>query len=434
MTKPDTPNLQDLYFEYVKDTEAPIIYHRWALLTALGAFLGRQFYLPSGIGNTFPNMYVMLIGNPGTRKSSAIKMSKKVLSAAGYSTFAAERTTKEKFLLDLEGVNEDEYLAASRGKSRKGDTNIHDILDNLNLGVGTGDHDGIPKEVFITADEFNEFAGTGNLDFISTLGALWDWDDATDCYRQRFKNSKSIAIYQPTISILGGNTHSSFQLAFPAAALGQGFISRLILVHSEPSGRKITFPKKPDEKLTVQMMEQFNYIKQTVKGAATLEPRALRALDTIYRTWQDLEDYRLKPYSTRRFTHLQKLCLICTAMRASTIISEGDVLLANTILTFTEASMSKALSEYGNSRNAVAAHTIMSALYEAKKPLTFEDIYKLVQRDLDKRDQCQDLLRNLNEAGKLQFDKASGGFLAKQKPVNNSALFTDFKLLKEYTS
>jgi hypothetical protein len=44
----------------------------------------------------------------------------------------------------------------------------------------------------------------GNLDFLSTLGALWDWDDEGATYKQRFKNSKSISIFQPTISLLGG--------------------------------------------------------------------------------------------------------------------------------------------------------------------------------------------------------------------------------------
>jgi len=426
-------SLFDLYFSYVADTEAPTIYHRWSLLSSVGAFLGRQAYLAQGLVKIYPNMYVMLIGNPGTRKSSAIKTAKRVLKGAGYDTFSAERTTKEKFLLDLEGISDEQQHFMERGGKRaKGDTGIHDILDNLNLSGGSGEHDGVPREVFITADEFNEFAGTGNIDFLSTLGALWDWDDELDCYRQRFKNSKSISIYQPTISILGGNTHSSFQLAFPSAALGQGFLSRLILVHSEPSGRKITFPKKPDEAIAVAMMEKFNAIKKTVKGEIPLDSGAKQAVDAIYRTWQDLEDYRLKSYSTRRLTHMLKLCLICAAMRCSAVITQEDVILANTILTYTENSMSKALSEFGNSRHATASHAIMTALYESKKAIPFEDLWKVVQRDLEKRENLQDLLRNLSEAEKINFDKAAGGFLPKQKPVNSRALYVNLNLLKEY--
>lgn len=431
---PKNHELFDLYFRYVEDTEAPIIYHRWSLLTGVGAFLGRQFYLSTGLGRTFPNMYTMLVGNPGTRKSSAIKTSRRMLSTAGYSTFSADRTTKEKFLLDLEGItDEDEYLAKVGGRAKKRDESPRDILESLGLVTGDSGHDGIPKEVFIVADEFNEFAGTGNIDFLSTLGSLWDWDDENLTYKQRFKNSKSISIFQPTISLLGGNTHTSLQATFPAAAIGQGFLSRLILVHSEPSGRKITFPRKPDESIAVRMGELFNTIRNEVKGEATFTKMAEQALDTIYRTWKDIEDYRFKHYSTRRFTHLQKLCMITAACRLSVKIDIQDVILANTILTFTEKDMPKALGEYGKDPNSEAKQNLMAHLYEAKEPQSYNQLYKVVQRDILKQSMMPELIASLMHAGKIQEVPIghTKGYLAKQKPVDDRASYVDLKLLKE---
>lgn len=425
-------DLFSLYFKYVEETESPLIYHRWSLITAVGAFLGRQFWFPDGDGKIFPNQYVMLIGNPGTRKSTAIKKISKILRAAGYDKFAAEKTTKEKFLLDLEGAEDDYVQTADRKRSGSGGPSARDVLATMDLDDGSESHDGVPREVFVTADEFNEFVGTGNLDFLSMLGALWDWDSETSTYKHRFKNSKSISIYQPTISILGGNTHAGFQAAFPEAAIGQGFLSRLVLVYSEPSGRKITFPPKPDERLAVTLMEKLNIIKKTVTGEATRTNQATNALDTIYRTWQDLEDGRFKSYSTRRFTHLKKLCLVVAAMRGVTRIDIQDVTLANSILHYTESSMPKALGEYGRSRNSIATHNLMTALYETKKPLTIEELYKVVQRDLDKKDQISDLLKNLSEAGKIIWIKDAQGFLPRQQKVNARAVFVDMRMLKEY--
>lgn len=101
-----TPSLFDLYFDYVRDTEPPVIFHRWSLLSSLGALLGRQVWIPFGSFRIFPNQFVMLIAEPGARKSTAIKTARKLLSKAGYDKFAAEKTSKEKFLLDLEGVEE----------------------------------------------------------------------------------------------------------------------------------------------------------------------------------------------------------------------------------------------------------------------------------------------------------------------------------------
>lgn len=429
----ETDNLFDLYFSYVADTEPPTIYHRWSLIAGVGAFLGRSYWMPFGSTRIFPNQYVMLIGNPGTRKSTAIKTSRRILSAAGYTSFAAEKSTKEKFLLDLEGADDEpiQTYTARGGASRSRPVSSRDVLANLDLGSDEEQHDGIPKEVFITADEFNEFAGTGNMDFLSMLGALWDWDDESTTYKHRFKNSKSISIYQPTISLISGNTHVGLQNAFPAAAIGQGFLSRLILVYSEPSGRKITFPSVPSEKIAVAMGEVFHRIRSRVKGPATISAPAARALDTIYRTWIDLEDYRFKSYSTRRQTHLYKMCLIVTAMRGVTEIDKQDVILANTILSWTEKDMDKALGEYGKSRNAEAVQTIMSALYAAREPMTMEELYKLVRRDLEDRSKLPDILNGLLAAGKIQYSKELQRFMPVQQAANEKAPYVDFTLLKE---
>ena len=163
--------LMDKYFQYVVDTEAPLVFHRWTVLSILGATLGRQYHFPFGHFRIFPNMYVMLIGNPGSRKSSAINMAKKLLGNTGYDTFGAQRTSKEKFLIDLVGVEDD------NGKVI--DNNA--VLSNI---FGDGYVSGEPKEVYICADEFNEFVGSSNLEFLSLLGSLWDWDNESKPFTQ----------------------------------------------------------------------------------------------------------------------------------------------------------------------------------------------------------------------------------------------------------
>jgi hypothetical protein len=431
-----TESLFELYFKYAEHTEPPTIYHRWSLITSISAYLGRSFWLPFGSTRIFPTMYVMLIGNPGTRKSTAIKMARRVISSAGYDTFAAERTTKEKFLLDLEGAPDESDAYTKSG--RKQSIAASDVLRDLKLTASEETHDGIPREIFITADEFNEFAGAGNLDFLSTLGSLWDWDDESITYKQRFKNSKSISIFQPTITLLGGNTHSSFKLAFPEQAIGQGFLSRLILVHSEPSGKKITFPAKPPEELVQRIGERLSAIKLHVTGECQLTDSARVALDFIYKSWTDLDDYRLKSYSTRRFTHLLKLCLVCAAMRCSITVDTNDVTLANTILTYTENAMPKALGEFGKSRDSDAAHNVMTALYEAAsgsqpKALSIDELWKVVSRDLERREKLLDVLSSLTHAGKIQLvDGKKGVFLPVQKPVSTTgSRYVELNRLRE---
>lgn len=416
-------SLFDRYFAYVEESEPPLVFHRWGLLTGLGALLGRQYYLPFGDSNIMPNMFVMLIGDPGTRKSTAIKMSKRVLSTAGYDKYAHQRTSKEKFLLDLEGIEDDTGAIV----------NSNSVMSNL---FGDDFVGGEPKQVYIVADEFNEFVGSGNLEFLSLLGSLWDWDDPSQPFTQRLKTSRSVSIYQPTLSILGGNTHAGFAEAFPPQSLGQGFLSRLLLVYGEVSGKKIAFPKKPSDSIRDQLTAALMEIREKVVGPATFTPQAVNMLETIYRTFAGLDDARFKHYSTRRHTHLLKLCMLAAASNMRTVIQKEDVLFANTLLTFTEHKMPLAMGEFGKSKNADVAARLLAVMAEAGKPMDINELWKQVQTDLDRFDDLNKIMAGLVQGGKAQYvSRTKGsdaqGFLPVRKVLSNKALYCDFSLLKE---
>lgn len=379
------------YLEYSKDTEVPTFFHRWCAIVGLGAYLGRGFYIHHGHFELYSNIYCMLIGSPGTRKSTSIKLMKSLLQKAGYNTIAADKTTKEKFLLDLAG-----------------DEDASKDIDSINIFGDNYSTD--TKEILIAADEFNDFMGLGNLEFISLLGSLWDYSGV---YKNRIKTGKSVSVCNPTISILGGNTPTGFSLAFPLEAMGQGFFSRLLLVYGEVTGRKITFPSPPDPAGTAVLVKMLQDIKSNCVGPITPTPTAVKLLDKIYKTWQELDDPRFSSYSNRRFTHLLKLCIIVAAARNSRELNESDVVYTNTILSHTEHLMPKALGEFGKARHSDVVHKIMQLLESASSPQSIKEIWKHVIQDLEKLTDLADILRNLAMAEKIQT--VQGGFLPKRK-------------------
>jgi len=398
------------YLSYVSETEVPVFFHRWAAISGLGAYLGRDFHFSHGHFTVNTNVYCMLIGNPGTRKSTAIKMMKQLLIKAGYTTIAADKTTKEKFLLDLSGDD------------------LKDSEDILTANLFGDSVNGHPRECFIMADEFNDFFGNGNIEFISLLGTLWDYSGT---YSSRVKNSKSVSIYNPTISILGGNTPTGFSIAFPTDILGQGFFSRLLLIYGEPSGRKIPFPKAPSQELTDSLVKQLTAIKAIVHGEASLTSAAEKLLSHIYTSWKGLPDVRFESYSNRRFTHLLKLCLIHSAATASIKITHETVIYANTVLHYTEHFMSKALGEFGKAKHSDVSHKIMQLLESEVKVYSLKEIWKHVHNDLEKMNDLAELLRNLVAAEKIIG--ATGGFLARRKLLEETDVSgtVDFSFLTQ---
>jgi hypothetical protein len=415
------------YLEYTRDTEPPRLFHRWSLLVSIGALLGRNVYVQHGHSRIYPNLYCMFVGESGTRKSTAIKMMRKLISAAGYDKFAAEKTSKEKFLIDLSGQI-DPGLVSKNGKGSK-ERDAEATFDNL-----WGDEsDRTPREVFIVADEFNEFAGSSNHELHTTLGNLWDWDDENIPFSNSFK-SGSVQIWQPTVSILSGNTQEGFSRAFPPDTVGQGFLSRMLLIHGVKSGRRIAFPTVPRDEDTARIVTTLMRIRsKNAFGALEFTPSATQALTEIYNQWRDLPDIRLISYSTRRFTQLLKIAIILSCARFERSIDADGIIAANTILSAAEFNMPRALGEFGKAKNSDITNKIITFLEKASKPQTITEIWKHVGvGNLSGPKELGEMMQGLRQADKIQWISTPiiQGFMAKRS-VNHTELFVDWSLLTE---
>jgi len=387
-------NFYQEYFDYVGPTESPRIYHRWMAISTIAALLGRSVYFPFGHSNIYPNHYIMLVGNPGARKGAALKPAKNVLKAIEFDKLGPDRISPEKFLGEMMALN--------------GEIEI-DGVDFENLNFST------PSEIYVIADEFGDFI-RGNVDFIRLLTNLWD---NLDHYKHPKFHGKSVYVHEPTINIIGATTQQDMSITLPFEAIGQGFLSRFILIYGEPTGTKITFPGSVNPYKMMIMEKKLKKI-QELNGKMQPSDEAKNFLDRIYKSYSDIDDYRFKHYNTRRFTHLLKLCMVFAAMDETLIISPQHVLQANTLLYVTEQRMPKALGEFGKSKNSDVANNILEYLKTAKRPMQIRDIWKKVSQDLNRIDDLVEIIRNLEAAERIQKKEMGGkvGFLPYYKTDN----------------
>lgn len=331
----------------------------------------------------------MLMGGAGARKGTAIGPGVALLKAAGYNTFAADAVSKEMFLADM-GKKEDEEV----------DMDLETLVDDQ------------PTESYVVAEEFNDFMGQGDLPFVTRLTNLWDNKDE---FRHPKLHGKSIYIYKPTISILGANTQQNFAVCLPPEAIGNGFCSRFIFVHSEPTGRFITFPAEPDPTRRDAIIHEIRTIKQQARGPIRIDPDAVPIFDRIYREFRPIDDVRFTHYSTRRFTHLLKLCIIIAATYSRSYVTAKDAIRCNAILHAAERRMPKALGEFGKARNSAAVAAILDTLQRVHEPQTINQLWKVVNKDLNKFTELSEILLGLMKADKIQVLKVAGkqGYMAK---------------------
>ena len=328
----------------------------------------------------------MIIGTAGSRKSTAIKYSARLLSEAGYEHLAATSTTREQFFEDFSSqLPEDLYEGYRMG-----------LLNKVELETNI-------CEYTVVADEFNDFAGLNNIPMYTSLSNLWDFRGP---FEYRPKHGKKVIILNPVLNMLSGNTADGFAAAFPASTINQGLPSRTILINSLGRRRKIFWPEAQEIETRQRLITQLQALT-SLAGPCTVSPGAKVVLKDIYDNWIPIPDSRFSTYGSRRYQQLLKLCIICAASYTTLVITREIVIEANSILTFAERYMPDALGEHGLNRSSPAVARILDTVkYCPDGVIKIEEIYKSVASDVKDYRECQDILMNLVQAGKVQATKA----------------------------
>lgn len=321
----------------------------------------------------------MIVGEPGDRKSTAIKLVKDLCEMAGYNEFAFDSGSKESYFESLSKRQQDL------------DIDLEVISNDWTPPLGE-------SHSFICNDEFDLFIGTGNLSFISALGDLWD---RKKDFRQETKKGGVVLIRQPYITILGGTTAETFSSIFPATLLGRGFLSRLLLIPCKGLERKLALPEPPPEEDYAYLIESLKALLYFKPHELKLSPKAKEMYVDIYNSWKNPFDSRFAGYASRRHVHFLKLSLIFAVLNQSPEIDYNSMLKAHSLLLHTESLMPNVIGELGKGPNSVVMSEIMNTLDKRVEGLTPLELYKLVHRNVRNMDEVNNVLNLLKAAGRV---------------------------------
>ena len=411
------------YRSYVANTIVPRLYQEWAAISAVASVLAQQTWIERGYYKVYPNLYIMLIGDPAAGKGTTCAILRDVLQHAGYKKFAPDRSTKEKFLMDLE----DGFDIDSSDLEQRGDTNTDEFFKvpmfrTATTGYGGPEH---TSDVLIHAEELSDFFGSDNLDFIALLTKLWSH---VGPYDQKIKTGRSVRIPNPCINMFTATTHDSFQLTFPSRLLGTGFLARFILVYGALSDTaEVAFPRSPVLAGKIRLGSQLSPIQSSVVGQMEIPDGTRVVFEKVLQHYKGPDDARFKHYRGRRLVQCMKLAIVFAASRGSKTVTREDVIGANTLLYATEQDMGKALGEFGKSRNSEVSNKIMQVLYSATEPVNAVKLFKMVSADLVKMSELHDVIGNLTMAEKIRYINTgtakTSGYLPFIKPQGIQAAF-----------
>ena len=416
-----------VYEEYTRATEPQIIFNIWCGISGLSAALGRRVYIQFGIEQIYPNTYVILVGPPASRKTTAIAWMTERLKRATKLRYAPDDTAGQrqglikKFISNIEddqGISTEELESIVNIAAAGGDINVSNVSMHIH-----------PKDkhvLYAVADEFDSLIGTNSRELTTFLIKCWngaDYDYST--------STQDKIIKQPLLSILAGTNQEVLNNCLPTLSVGSGFSSRLIFVFANKKRNGIYPPAVPDPYLAKHIEEVYEHLFYKMEGEMKMTKEAWNLSEDIYREESLLDDPRFIFYNNRRHIHILKVSLLLAAGRISYEINYDDVLEAHAILKATEQFMPEALGEFGLSPTAAAKQKLIEFMQYIDRPITLGALWKTLRNDVksnfDFVRAVDDLLR-ANTIEKITDPRRGELYILKRKIVDIETIMNDLNI------
>jgi len=211
-------NFLTSYETYASGDEAPPDFHTWAGLSVLSSCCGPNLWLDMGKYNLQPNLYIMFVGPPGIRKSTAKNVARDILAAIQKIPIIPSSITKEALVKDL-----------SDAKSR------HHMVYKWN---------DLPRhytKAAILSDEFINLVSHGG-DPLGYLQLLTEIYNPTPNFETTTISRGKTEMPFPYITLLGCITPELTANLINQGALSGGFSRRTLYIYANKNGKPVPRP------------------------------------------------------------------------------------------------------------------------------------------------------------------------------------------------
>lgn len=304
--KRNFPDWLSAYLEYTKNDYVPQIFDVWTGLSTISGALERKAWLIEGSETHYPNMFILLVGGPGTGKSSAIRKGVRLL----------ERLKKEQRpdMKILSGL----LSQAGLCQEMKGE------FQTFTSGTTITPY----WSVYYYNGEGSD-SGLQNLagDFNATITSLYDCEDV---YRKKLKYEE-YEVPNPSLSLLTGTTYEFLKTLLGTTSIGGGLASRIIFAVTDKESiapdaeYRLGTEKKAEE--SPERVRFYNALYEDlcdinrIQGKFRTHPDALK----LYSEWHgryceefnQMESERMRAMLIRKPTNLKKVLMLLSASERS---------------------------------------------------------------------------------------------------------------------
>jgi hypothetical protein len=375
----------DAYNELMRHSEAPDVYHEWSALYALCCAVGRNICWRFGHITVWLNLFVILVGPPGrTRKSDSISMAHKLVGSLPATYISTNQITAAAL------VNQ---LLAS-----------HQLSQSVPVP-------GMPQRepsaaVHAFVPELGPFLRENDRELMTIIADLYD---CRDDFAKETVYAGRVDIDNVMLSILGATTPDALGQIITNFSVGQGLMSRVMLVCAEHPRHKISLVKLPKLDATlIRKLEHDLALINLVQGTPKLTPEAAEWFDQWYQGLDDVRDApgrdpRFRSYVSRKPAYVLKVAALKQLARSSNLtVGLPTLRRAVELIDRTEQTMTVALQSVGNNPFLQGIKTI-GGLLRSYGSCSLSMLMRAVSHDLTHA-QVEDVLRSMLDSKLIAAD------------------------------
>lgn len=377
------------YLQFTSGTESPLQYHQWSCLSSLSVLAGRRFWFNLGPIRFYPNLYVVLVGHPGVKKSSAMDRAKDVIRGVNQESpqkipIAAAQATKE----FIAKAMSNEKFQGKRFFKNNG------ITEEYN-------------QYAIFATELTQFIGVnpiGMLDFLTTVYTEKVYDCDT-------KGQGSDLVVGPYITLLACLTPEMLKGFLKMNILTGGFARRTVFVFGS-SGGIIPIPSfTPAQAAAQQQCIHHGKRLQQYSGEFLFGPDAKEWYENWYTKLHTNITEVAKPATEGWYRTKHEILFKITMLIALSEFQDGSPMLLETghfeiaekrFLLPMEQNLERVFEGAGINPNAQAAVQICRMLEALDKPMGRKKLEAMFYDQVTDLNALRDTLTHLVAVGRLE--------------------------------
>ncbi len=278
---------------------SPELYRKWAAIAILAGAMERKVWVRTMGSNTYPNLYIILVGPPGVGKTEVTWRIRDFWKTLKKHHMAHSSVTKAALMDDL--------AEATRHITRIGEDPAVVTFNSL----------------LVCSNELGVLLPAYDTEFMSALTDLWDCKSYSEKRRTR---DKTIEIENVQLNLVAGCTPAYLTGTLPEGAWDQGLTSRIIFIYCGEQQLRDLFEETEDDIEAEKVLHSDLKLISEAYGAMQFTPEAAAYLTNWYKNGQapQPDHPKLHHYLSRRTRHLIKLTMVASISQSTSLIIEKE--------------------------------------------------------------------------------------------------------------